>query len=134
MNKQLFRLTATAAALALGSASMCVLAADNEIVVGQSVALTGPLAEVGNDFSAAMKAYFDYINAKGGANGKRIRLIVKDDASVPAQTFQNAQALINQNVDLLAGFTGTPNVALLARTKTLQKNNIALVGPLTGAD
>lgn len=134
MNKQLFRLTATAAALALGSASMCVLAADNEIVVGQSVALTGPLAEVGNDFSAAMKAYFDYINAKGGANGKRIRLIVKDDASVPAKTFQNTQALINQNVDLLAGFTGTPNVALLARTKTLQKNNIALVGPLTGAD
>ncbi|MFO1381701.1 MAG: ABC transporter substrate-binding protein [Chitinivorax sp.] len=134
MKKQLFRVSAVALALALSGAGSSALAAGNEIVVGQSVALTGPLAEVGKDFSAAMKAYFDYVNAKGGANGKQIKLIVKDDASVPAKSFQNAQALINENVDVLAGFTGTPNVALLVRTKTLQKNNIALVGPLTGAD
>lgn len=135
MKKQLLRLAvASAVTLALSGTAGSVWAAGNEIVVGQSVALTGPLAEVGKDFSAAMKAYFDYVNAKGGISGKQLKLLVKDDASTPAKTFQNAQALINENVDVLAGFTGTPNVALLARTKTLQKNNIALVGPLTGAD
>ena len=134
MKKQLFRFTRIALAAGTFGASSIALAAGNEIVIGQSVALTGSLAEVGKDYSAAMKAYFDYVNAKGGINGKQLKLVVKDDASTPAKTFQNAQALINENVDLLAGFTGTPNVSLLVRTKTLQKNNIALVGPLTGAD
>ena len=134
MKKQLFRFTTIAMAVAVCGTSGVTLAAGNEIVIGQSVALTGQLAEVGKDFAAGMKAYVDYVNAKGGVNGKQLKLVVKDDASTPAKTFQNAQALINENVDVLAGFTGTANVALLARTKTLQKNNIALVGPLTGAD
>ena len=110
MKKQLFRFTRIALAAGTFGASSIALAAGNEIVIGQSVALTGSLAEVGKDYSAAMKAYFDYVNAKGGINGKQLKLVVKDDASTPAKTFQNAQALINENVDLLAGFTGTPNV------------------------
>ena len=134
MKKQLFRFTRIALAAGTFGASSIALAAGNEIVIGQSVALTGSLAEVGKDYSAAMKAYFDYVNAKAGINGKHLKLVEKHEASTPAKTFQNAQALINENVDLLAGFTGTPNVSLLVRTKTLQKNNIALVGPLTGAD
>ncbi|WP_171013828.1 ABC transporter substrate-binding protein [Chitinivorax sp. B] len=109
-------------------------AADDAVIVGQSVALTGPLAESGKELSAGMKAYFDSINAKGGVNGKKITLVVKDDASLPAKTLQNTQSFITDNVDVLAGYTGTPNVALLIRTKKLKDAELPLVGALTGAD
>ncbi|MBB5017368.1 ABC-type branched-subunit amino acid transport system substrate-binding protein [Chitinivorax tropicus] len=110
------------------------LAADDTIVVGQSVALTGPLAENGKELSAGMKAYFDSVNAKGGVNGRKISLLVKDDASLPAKTLQNTQAFITDGVAVLAGYTGTANVALLVRTKKLKDADLSLVGPMTGAD
>lgn len=131
MKKNLFRASMLAVSLAFAANAF---AAGGEIRVGQSVALTGPLSDSGKDYSTGMKAYFDSINAKGGVGGKKITLIVKDDASLPPKTYQNTQALINDNVDVLAGYTGTPNIALIVRTKALQKANIALVGPLTGAD
>ena len=50
-----------------------------EIVLGQSTALSGPLAELGQDTSTAAKAYFDYINLQGGINAWS----EQRDASVP---------------------------------------------------
>src|SRR2546430_14941997 len=66
---------------------------DEPIVIGQSVPLTGPLAEFGADISTGIKAAFDAINAHGGIHGRPLKLVTKDDGYVVARTTENIKAL-----------------------------------------
>jgi branched-chain amino acid transport system substrate-binding protein len=63
------------AALTLASA----LSAAQEIVFGQSVALTGAASELGREMRLGAQLYFDLINAQGGVKGKKIVLRTLDD-------------------------------------------------------
>jgi len=53
-----------ALAAAQGAAAQGVTA--DKILLGQSVALTGPAAQLGIQMLNGLKAYFDEVNAKGG--------------------------------------------------------------------
>jgi ABC-type branched-subunit amino acid transport system substrate-binding protein len=80
------------------------------IKLGITVPLTGAAAPGYNKIPAAMKAYFDYVNANGGVNGRKIQLIVKDDAYSPAQTLSVTNDLIlKDKVFALVGTLGTAN-------------------------
>ncbi|MEZ7933269.1 MAG: ABC transporter substrate-binding protein, partial [Candidatus Nanopelagicales bacterium] len=72
----------TAAALALATAVPAQAAepgvTSNRIVIGTTTALTGPAAPGYKDVPAAAQAYFDYVNANGGINGRKIDLRVFD--------------------------------------------------------
>ena len=54
-----------------------------EIVVGQLVDYAGKYGEASRDYVAGAKTYFDWINAKGGVNGHRVRHVVLDTAFTP---------------------------------------------------
>ncbi|HET6529608.1 MAG TPA: ABC transporter substrate-binding protein, partial [Actinoplanes sp.] len=45
---------------------------DTEILVGTHMPLTGPAAAGYSKIAPATKAYFDYVNASGGVNGRKI--------------------------------------------------------------
>ena len=49
------------------------------IKLGITLPMTGSASFGYNQLPAAMKAYFDYVNANGGVNGRKISLIVKND-------------------------------------------------------
>lgn len=106
---------------------------DTEIVFGQSTALSGPLAELGQDLAMASKAYFDYVNAHGGIHGRKIRLITLDDAYNADKAVQNVKSLIGQgSVFALFNLFGTPaNTAILPFISELGIPNIA---PYTGSN
>ena len=53
---------------------------DTEIVLGMQLPQTGPASPGYNKVDDAMRAYFDYVNSKGGVYGRKITLVVKDDA------------------------------------------------------
>src|SRR5262249_47077723 len=63
-----------------------------DVKVGVVLPLTGGLAPVGKQVQAGIKMYMD----KNGANvaGKKIDLIIKDDAGVPDNSKRLAQELI----------------------------------------
>jgi branched-chain amino acid transport system substrate-binding protein len=105
---------------------------NEEIVLGQSTALSGPLAELGKDLSVASKAYFDYINQQGGVNGRKIRLITLDDAYDTAKAVANAKSLIEKDkVFALFNLFGTPaNTSLLP---TITQFGIPSIAPYTGS-
>ena len=52
----------------------------NEIVIGMSNALSGPASGLGTGLKAGAIAYIDKVNAAGGVNGRKIKLISYDDA------------------------------------------------------
>jgi branched-chain amino acid transport system substrate-binding protein len=80
-----------------------------EIIVGTHTPLTGPAAAGYSKISAATKAYFDYVNSKGGVNGRKITFKIMDDAYNPATTQQVVRQLVLQDkvFAILSGL-GTP--------------------------
>jgi branched-chain amino acid transport system substrate-binding protein len=83
-------------------------ASDKEIKLGQTVSYSGPLSVFGT-IGRAEAAYFESVNANGGINGRRIKLISLDDAYAPPKTVEQTRKLIEQE-EVLALFSslGTP--------------------------
>jgi branched-chain amino acid transport system substrate-binding protein len=52
----------------------------DEIVIGHLMDITGGTGDVGKPYADGVKAYADYINSKGGINGKRVKLLSMDYA------------------------------------------------------
>jgi branched-chain amino acid transport system substrate-binding protein len=111
----------------------CVALADEPIVLGQSAALTGPASMLGTEMARGMNAYFSQINARGGVNGKQIKLITLDDGYEPDRTIVNTQKLINEDkVVALVGYVGTPTS--LAAMPAAKAAGLPFIGAYTGAD
>jgi ABC-type branched-subunit amino acid transport system substrate-binding protein len=71
-----------------------IRAGDNEIVFGQSAALSGHLGIYGDFIKNAINASFNRINETGGINGKKLKLISLDDAGDPVQTKHNIKHML----------------------------------------
>ena len=103
------------------------------VLIGQSVSLTGPLAEIGNDFSEGFKAYIDEVNRRGGVFGRRLKLVLMDDGYVPQRSLANTEKLIGEDkVFALVGNLGTANVTGVL--PLLEQHRVPLFAPFTGAD
>ncbi|HEY2056775.1 MAG TPA: ABC transporter substrate-binding protein [Amycolatopsis sp.] len=107
-------LTATvalAAACASGSDSAGAtpgVTADT-VTIGSTIPLTGTAAPGYSEQGPAAKAFFDYVNANGGVNGRKITLKYLDDAYNPAQTVTLTKQLVLQDkVFAIVGSLGTP--------------------------
>jgi ABC-type branched-subunit amino acid transport system substrate-binding protein len=82
---------------------------DTEIVIGTHQPLTGPAAPGYSKISAATKAYFEYVNSKGGVNGRKITYKVMDDGYNPANTDNVVRKLVlDDKVFAILGGLGTP--------------------------
>src|SRR5262245_15480117 len=83
--------------LALLVAAAAPSFAQDAYVVGVSAAMTGPAAGIYAPVVDAMKAYLDHVNARGGVNGRQIRLVVQDDGAEPSRAAANAKKLLSQD-------------------------------------
>src|SRR5690242_20386377 len=82
---------------------------DTEVVVGTHTPLTGPAAPGYSKIAPATKAYFDYVNANGGVNGRKITYKIMDDTYNPATTQQVVRQLVLQDkVFAILNGLGTP--------------------------
>ncbi|HEY7610451.1 MAG TPA: ABC transporter substrate-binding protein [Alphaproteobacteria bacterium] len=101
-------LSALAGAAALALAAGAVPAAAETIKIGSFLSVTGPAAFLGDPEEKTLKLYVEKLNAAGGVIGRKIELVVYDDAgdSDKARTF--AKRLIDQDkVDVIIGGTTT---------------------------
>ena len=77
------------------------------VLLGGTVPLTGEAAAFGSVAPGA-KAYFDYVNSKGGVNGRKILYTYYDDQYNPALTVQLTRRLVEQDkVFAIFGSVGT---------------------------
>lgn len=82
---------------------------ETTVTIGTHTPLTGPAAAGYSSISAAAKAYFDYLNDKGGINGRAIEYIVKDDGYNPATTQSVVRELVQEDeVFAILNGLGTP--------------------------
>ncbi|MCX6464799.1 MAG: ABC transporter substrate-binding protein [Pseudonocardiales bacterium] len=82
---------------------------DTSVRVGAHFPLTGVAAPGYSEIPTGAQAYFDFVNAAGGVNGRQIEYVFKDDAYNPTQTSQVVNELVLQDqVFALLGGLGTP--------------------------
>ncbi|HNY68605.1 MAG TPA: ABC transporter substrate-binding protein [Bacillota bacterium] len=85
---------------------------DNQVVVGAFQDQSGAAAVVGINMRKGMEAYFNWVNAQGGVNGRKIKFIVEDDGFQAARAIAATKKLVEQDkVFALVGTLGTPGVA-----------------------
>jgi branched-chain amino acid transport system substrate-binding protein len=70
---------------------------DTSIMIGGTAALSGPQSDYYAPIARGARAYFAYVNARGGVFGRKIDYKVVDDAYDPAQTAQTTRQLVEQD-------------------------------------
>jgi branched-chain amino acid transport system substrate-binding protein len=121
-----------AAAAAGFGLARSAFAAPDDIVLGQSAHLSGPLAPTLVAVLKGQELAIDEVNRKGGIAGRKVRLITLDDAYDPKRCFENVKTLIERDKVLaLTGLASTANVG--AVLPLLAEKQVPLVGVYTGA-
>ncbi|CAN7704663.1 ABC transporter substrate-binding protein [Neorhizobium sp. LjRoot104] len=96
-----------AAGLAMGGLVAIPASAQETVKIGLVLPMTGPFASTGRQVEAGVKAYMA-LNGDTVA-GKKIEVVLRDDAGVADQTRRIAQELVvNDGVKMLMGFGLTP--------------------------
>jgi len=104
----------------------------SEILIGQCAAMAGPAAGLGMGMNLGLKVAFEEANAKGGVQGRTIRLLAADDGYEPEKCVDCTEKMIEENhVFALAGYVGTPTAKVAAPIS--QEMKVPLVGLFTGA-
>ena len=79
------------------------------VTVGGHFPLTGPAAPGYSEIPAAIDAYFKHVNANGGVNGRKLKMIARDDGYNPTNTVKVTKQLVLQDkVFAILGGLGTP--------------------------
>jgi len=99
---------------------------DTEIRIGDVNIMTGPAAFVGRGVALGSKIAAAEINAAGGVNGRKIKIVTEDDGYIPSRSFQALTKLLNEDgIFALNGTSGTANV--LAMMPLIVENNLPTV-------
>jgi branched-chain amino acid transport system substrate-binding protein len=130
MKKRQFLSTTALAVLALASAG--AMAQDSTFKIGLVLPMTGQQASTGRQIEAAARLYM----AQNGTTvaGRKIELVLKDDTSVPDVTKRLSQELIvNDKVNVLAGFGITPSAFATAPMATQSKTPMVVMAAATSS-
>lgn len=102
------------------------------LVLGMSAPLSGPLAAQGSELARGLKLGFSAVNAAGGVAGRRIDLLLQDDGGRPERAVANTRAMLNSGVFALTGYCGAASIE--AVLPLLDEAGVPMVGVASGAE
>jgi branched-chain amino acid transport system substrate-binding protein len=106
--------------------------AQETLKIGLILPMTGPFASTGRQVEAAARLYL----AQNGATvaGKKVELVLRDDAGTADTTRRIAQELVvNEKVSVLAGFGLTPLALATAPIATQSKTPMVVMAAATSS-
>lgn len=107
--------------------------APDRVLFGQSAALSGPAAALGQGMRLGIQAAFAEINRRGGVHGRSLELLSLDDGYEPEAALANTRQLLQEeNVFALIGPVGTPTSR--AVEPVAAQAGAPYIGPFTGAE
>jgi branched-chain amino acid transport system substrate-binding protein len=92
------------------------------IKIGMFAPMTGTSAIFGR-YTIGVQAYYKMINAQGGVNGRKIEVVLEDDACNPATAVAATKRLVSQE-GVFAVHGGVCTAAVMAVKKELLRENI----------
>ena len=104
-----------------------------EIIIGTHQDLSGPIKGWGVPVLNGMKLAVEEINAAGGVNGRKLRLIAEDSAYDPKKAVLASQKLVEKDkIFAMVGPMGSPTV--IASQDILFDAGVLQLFPLTAAE
>ncbi|MDR3590627.1 MAG: ABC transporter substrate-binding protein [Negativicutes bacterium] len=99
-----------------------------EITLGLTAPMTGDYAEYGTVFKNAAELAIEKINAQGGVNGQKLKLVVGDSKADPKEAANIAQKFVSDSgiIGVIGDFTST---AALAGAPIYQKGGLVQLSP-----
>ena len=122
------RAAAGAAALA---ALPAVRAQGDRILLAQSAPFTGPAAQLGIQFHAGARLFFEQVNAQGGIQRRPVELVKMDDGYEPERCLDNTRKLLAEDPLALFAYVGT--ATSLAALPLATAARTPFFAPYTGA-
>src|SRR6266496_6345763 len=95
-----YLLTACASIVLACGLAACASSGDktgSKVTVGLLSDFTGPASSSFSDTKIGTDAYIDYINSRGGVNGRKIKVVVGDTQSSPTGTINAAHKLVQHD-------------------------------------
>jgi branched-chain amino acid transport system substrate-binding protein len=111
---------------------LCTAVQADDIVLGQSVPLSGTNADIGRDMRDGALAVFTKINQTGGVGGRKIQLVTLDNANNRVRALENTKQLLDTHKAVALFGYNSATVSLDA-LPLLKQNNMALFAPFTGS-
>jgi ABC-type branched-subunit amino acid transport system substrate-binding protein len=104
---------------------------DDTILVGTWGPLTGPASPYGA-IPRGIHAYFEMINAEGGIHGRKLKVLIRDDAYQPARTKAAVMELVEKE-GVFAFVAGVGTSPCMAVKDYLAEKKIPWIGPASGS-
>jgi branched-chain amino acid transport system substrate-binding protein len=99
---------------------------NDEIRIGTTLDLSGPIAFMGISVRDGAMMYFKYINDQGGIHGRKVKLLAEDDGFQSPRTVQAAKKLVTKDgIFCMTMSLGSANV--FAMLPILEENKIPLL-------
>jgi len=104
-----------------------------EIAIGTHQDLSGPIKSWGVPVANGMKMAVDEINAAGGINGRKLRLVIEDSAYDPKKAVLATQKMIEKDkvFSMIGGMGSAP---VLAAQDIVLDAGVSQLFPLTAAE
>lgn len=121
-------LTAMASVMVWGAS----FAAQAEIRLGATVSATGPAAYLGDPEAKTLEMLVEKVNAAGGVNGDKIKLILYDDGGDPnkARTFATRLVEDDKVVAIIGGSTTGATMSIIPVVEEAKIPFISLAGAI----
>ncbi len=111
--------------VALAALATPVLAQDITIAVAGP--MTGPVASIGDQMKRGAEAAAQAINDAGGVDGKKIKIVVEDDACDPKQAVAVANLIVGQQIKFVDGHACSGSS--IPASEVYAENNILMMSP-----
>src|ERR1700746_2358461 len=108
----MYRALSSLIAIFIAAFGLGARAADS-IKIAYTDPLSGPFAEVGDQNLKQMQYIIDYINARGGALGKKFELVPFDNKSQPSDALIALKSATDQNMPFIMQCSGSNIAAAL---------------------
>src|SRR5258708_4206437 len=103
MQTRLLRAAAGLSLLLLSAAVAPPSQAADDIVLGFSVAMSGPMAAYDDNGTKMAQVFIDDVNAKGGLLGRKLKAVFADTKSDRAEGAKAGQEVLRQGADVVFG-------------------------------
>jgi ABC-type branched-subunit amino acid transport system substrate-binding protein len=118
----------TPGTLSVAAANSTTGITSNSVTVGNVSIISGPIPGLFEGAAVGVKAYFNYLNAQGGVNGRKLNVVSYDDAFSGQQNAAETQQAVNSDFALVGDFSLFDNYGckILAATPAMPDVSVTL--------
>ncbi|MDR0251742.1 MAG: branched-chain amino acid ABC transporter substrate-binding protein [Brucellaceae bacterium] len=113
--------------VALAAVIACTATAQAELLMGVGAPMTGPNATYGQQILKGAEAAIAEINANGGINGEKVKIVIGDDVSDPKQGISVANKFAADGVQFVIGHYNSG--VTIPASDVYAENNILMISP-----